>query len=78
VHGEDFTAQETLQRRLGLPGGDNAVIAGTVGTTCASPCTAGFKLGGNPEVLARRAFAVIDLNSSGGGWVPRPFELGLV
>ena len=62
----------------GLPGGDNAVIAGTVGTTCASPCTAGFKLGGNPEVLARRAFAVIDLNSSGGWWVPRPFELGLV
>ena len=77
VHGEDFSAQKALQRRLGLPSGDNAVVAGAMGTARSSPATPGFKLGRNPEVAAGRAFAVIDLNACGGERIPWPFELGL-
>ena len=81
VHRKDFAAQEALQRRLGLPCGHNGVIAGPW-------FPRRFILWPNPsfwggtrrdsEVSTGRTLAVIDLNSSGGGWVPRPFERGLV
>ena len=37
VHREDFAAQEALQRRLGLPSSDHAVVAWAVSTARRGP-----------------------------------------